>query len=362
MSRTAAEDARKTKGAASGAAAWVWLCWCACASPPEDPPQTSETTGGSTTPTDSTRTEGPSGDVSSSGAPGTETTIGESSIGESTTGPTGPQSCVNALFPKPGPWHGSNDASLAVAGISRAPAGPDAFEDETPHGASFLNDPDVGPDFECSTFAQNCPPTQKCNPWADDGGGSWNSTRCTAVAQNPVGVGETCTVEGSGVSGIDNCEIGVMCFDVDGETNEGTCVPLCSGSPAAPVCPADLVCTITNNNTLALCLPICNPLVPTDCAPGNGCYLVQGQFTCAPDASGQLGEPGDPCEFINACDPGNSCVSAELVPGCVGSSCCTPFCDVLAPECPDGSSCADLFSPGDAPAACVENVGLCGPA
>ena len=56
--------------------------------------------------------------------------------------------------------------------------------------------------------------------WANDGGGAWNATKCEEIPPEPDGVGEPCTVEISGTSGVDTCVLGAMCWDVDPETNE----------------------------------------------------------------------------------------------------------------------------------------------
>src|SRR5690606_38571371 len=46
----------------------------------------------------------------------------------------------------------------------------------------FVGDPDVGGGGgECDVFAQDCPKGEKCMPWANDGGGSWNATTCSPV-------------------------------------------------------------------------------------------------------------------------------------------------------------------------------------
>lgn len=101
----------------------------------------------------------------------------------------------------------------------------------------------------------------------------------------------------------------------------------------------------------------CDPLVQ-DCADGDACYGIGDEFLCAPDASGDQGATLDPCEFVNVCDTGLNCVSAEWLPSCVGSAgCCTPFCDLADPTCPDGE-CVPYFEEGVAPPA-YENVGLC---
>ena len=219
--------------------------------------------------------------------------------------------------------------------------------------------PAAAQEFECDPFAQDCPEGEKCMPWAADGGTTWNATRCSPIADNPTQVGEMCTVEGSGVSGIDDCDIGAMCFDVDGETNEGTCVEICSGSEANPVCTTpETSCTISNGGSLVLCQPICNPLAH-ECEDGEGCYLVEETTVCAPDASGDLGGPGDPCEFVNVCDDGLFCAGAAAVENCDGVGCCSPYCAVGDDSgCLEGQTCVPFF-PNGAPSACLEALGGC---
>ena len=66
-------------------------------------------------------------------------------------------------------------------------------------GVVFLQEPDFCCDpFECNLFEQDCPVGEKCMPYADDGGGSWNSTTCSPVMENPGQRGDECSVEGSG--------------------------------------------------------------------------------------------------------------------------------------------------------------------
>lgn len=66
-----------------------------------------------------------------------------------------------------------------------------------------------------------CDPKLKCVAYADGGGSSWNALRCVPIARNPDQPGEPCTVVESNVSGIDSCDQGAMCWDVDNNTLEG---------------------------------------------------------------------------------------------------------------------------------------------
>ncbi|MEM7154763.1 MAG: ribulose phosphate epimerase [Myxococcota bacterium] len=240
----------------------------------------------------------------------------------------------------------------------------DGADEET--GAGFLQMPDGGgPEVECDVWEQDCPDGEKCMPWANDGGSAWNATRCSPVADNPGQVGDTCMVEGSGVAGIDDCDVGSMCYYVDGETNIGTCVSFCEGSPETPICEPGFLCSISNNGVLILCRATCDPLLQ-DCQDGAACLGAAGSdgFVCIVDASGEMGAPGDPCEFLNACDPGLFCANADAVPDCQGSGgCCSEFCDVTEPD-PDagcslpGQMCDTWFEEGASPPG-LEHVGAC---
>lgn len=199
-------------------------------------------------------------------------------------------------------------------------------------------------------------------PWANDGGNNWNATRCSPIDGDPDQLGEECTVEGSGVSGLDSCDVGLMCFDVDGGTNVGECIALCECGPDSPQCSEEgALCSVSNEGSLPICLGGCDPLVPGSCEDGSGCYPIGQTFVCAPDASGAVGAQGDECVSINACDPGLGCVNPAVVVDCPGDAagCCTAFCDLdAAEECPALSQCEAWFAEGTAPPG-LENVGIC---
>ncbi|MCA9649563.1 MAG: hypothetical protein H6712_25920 [Myxococcales bacterium] len=227
---------------------------------------------------------------------------------------------------------------------------------------------DDGPviSFECDLFARDCPVGDKCMPWANDGGPVWNATRCSPLPDDPAQVGESCMVEGSGVSGIDDCDIHSMCWDVDPETNMGTCVAMCSGNEANALCEdPGTTCAIYNQGALLLCLHACEPLLQ-DCPGGQACLPSQASWTCVPDASGPDGAYGSPCEHLNGCDPGLVCLGLTDVPTCSDSpGCCLELCDVSDPlgdaQCTgvaEGQICVPWFAPAEAPAG-YEDVGVC---
>jgi hypothetical protein len=200
----------------------------------------------------------------------------------------------------------------------------------------------------CDIFAQECPEGQKCMPIITDGGGAWNSARCVSVMGTDV-AGEPCTAESVG-DGLDSCVEGVMCWGVDVEGN-GTCTALCAGTIDMPICPDSGWCTVVNE-FLAFCLPQCDPLLQ-DCGEGDACYPIDDGFTCAPDASGDVGKANDPCEFINVCDPGLLCGDPGFVgAGCAQGSlgCCTPFCGFPGGACPNlDQACVQWFDPAMLP-------------
>jgi hypothetical protein len=327
--------------------------------PTSGTPQTSgtpETSGGSTS--------GPSMDDSTSDPPMATTADGgtaESTAGDE-SGTTGGVTAVPCQEDgNGGVWVPDRELTAALP----APAPTDELDDfeggVAGGGSGFIPTPDGGGNtFECDVFAQDCPEGEKCMPWANDGGSAWNATRCSPIAPDPGQPGDPCTVEGSGVSGIDDCDLGAMCWNVTPD-GDGTCIEMCSGSPDAPQCDTSgTVCTVSNEGALAICQPLCNPLAQ-ECDTGEGCYPIQGVVVCAPDASGDMGGAGDPCEYINACDDGLFCAGAAAVPGCAGSvGCCSPFCTVGDDSaCLVGQTCTPMYPPGEAPLACVEDVGMC---
>jgi hypothetical protein len=229
---------------------------------------------------------------------------------------------------------------------------------------SIIDEPDLG-GRGCDLWGQDCPPGEKCMPYATDD--SWyDATRCTPIADDPKRPGEPCTVIDSPVSGIDDCETGAMCWGVDAETNTGQCAEMCKGSEANPYCDAPCAtCFQSGSSIVSVCLESCDPLAPA-CGDGLACYPIVDAFVCGPDMSDRAGVAGDTCEFINVCDPGLLCANPELVPGCTGPSCCTPFCNVDEPDDCDaqlpGSTCVPWFDTGRYSETCFPTgtIGYCG--
>lgn len=270
---------------------------------------------------------------------------------------------------------GDEDIDPSITSATESSGADDPSGDEDPSdgesstGCSFIgcNDPTggcAGGQCECDVWAQDCPQGEKCNPWANDGGNSWNATKCVPLSDSPAQPGDPCEAEGGGVSGLDNCDASSMCWNVD-ETNMGVCIAFCSGSEAAPVCEdVGSTCAIANDGVLILCLPSCDPLM-SDCDEGQACYPADDSFACVFDASADNGAYGDPCEFTNVCDPGLWCAPAAGVPDCATANCCTPFCDQSDPnadaDCPGaagGQECVPWYDENQIPPG-FEDVGTC---
>ena len=229
-----------------------------------------------------------------------------------------------------------------------------------PRQSGFVPVPDLGGGtvVDCSPFRQDCPSGEKCVPWSEDGGAGASATRCSPVVPDAGVPGDPCTVADSLGSGLDDCERGAMCWHVDWATLEGRCVAQVFGSADIPRCadPTD-VPVLSAGQNVTLCLPGCHPF-HDDCMPGHGCYPTGERFTCGPDASGDAGDFGDPCEFLNVCRSGLACVSDELVPDCTGLGCCTPYCELDAPVCPIGTTCQP-WADDPPPTPHPELVGIC---
>lgn len=249
----------------------------------------------------------------------------------------------------------TSTSTTATPPLSTASGDPDPTDECT-----FLAcDPDVPTIASCNFLDNDCPEGEKCTFWANDGGNHLNATRCVPVVMDPAGPEEACTVEGHPLSGFDTCDYASVCWYLDIETGEGLCMPLCQGSEDNLGCDDPTRdCSVGGDLVPAFCLPRCNPLDPRSCPAGLACYTDGDGLACAPDASGpNAGALFDTCSFTNACDPGLSCAPADAVGQCEPetSHCCTPWCDLAAPDCPAGTVCIPSTLP-DA----EETLGQCG--
>lgn len=298
----------------------------------------------------------PAGEGGTTGSP-MAATDGAGTTSDPATGPVMTTSVTTTSPPDPG------DSTGIPPGMTQ---GQDATDDDTsdwdddgdnPCGFYAGCSPDVGDydPFECDLAAQDCPEGEKCMPWADDGGSQWTATRCSPIDNTPGQLADACTVEGSFVSGIDDCDIGLMCFFIDPATNAGECVALCDGEGLGCEDPSAQCDPMTD--VLSVCVEPCNPLL-FDCGGDDGCFPVGDSFACV-DAMGAAGQ-GETCGTSYACAPGHACVEAAALDGCEPGSeagCCTTLCDLEAPTCPGDTACAAWY-PEDAPEG-YEALGVC---
>jgi hypothetical protein len=222
---------------------------------------------------------------------------------------------------------------------------------------AFIYGAPVPDTTECDPFVQDCPDGQKCAPWADQGS-AWNATKCVPVTGDKV-PGDPCTAEGDGTSGLDDCEKGAMCWDVDAQ-GHGICVQQCTGSPEMPICAEapEQGCAVVG--VLNFCLDTCEPLIQ-DCPGDDLCLPVSGTYLCVLDASGETGAAFDPCEYQNACDKGLICLGPAAANECDqgATGCCLPMCSIAngGADCPgDGQECLATYDP-QPPG--FEDVGYC---
>jgi hypothetical protein len=304
-------------------------------------------------------TGGPTGDAASDTDPsasGSASVSESESVTDSVT-LTDPSESESDTQPTGTSLDASSSSDPSADGSSTSTTTTDPDDDSS----TTAPPPDMGVPGPCDTFDPECPEGFKCNAYADDGGSSWNAQFCFPLDADPVGVGESCEAEESGASGIDNCEFGAICWNVDPDTLEGECVEYCGGTSDAPTCAVGHTCVTANNSVLNLCLPYCDPLLQ-DCSDGEACYPYNEGFICFVDASGEQGAYGDGCEYINVCDPGLFCAPTDVVPGCTSmAGCCTPYCDLTdpAPNCPGaGQECVALLVEGEEPPG-LEDVGGC---
>ncbi len=242
---------------------------------------------------------------------------------------------------------GDSAPTMAIATMTASTTATDGGS--TTEACTSLSCDDVAPGTQCDLFAQNCPEGQKCAPWADDGGNSWNALTCVDVTGTDE-PGDECTADVNGLSGNDSCIEGAMCWNPN-EEGVGHCLALCSGTAEAPVCSVGF-CATSGDSVLAVCLPNCDPLLQ-DCPADELCIPNGDEFACVVDAGGDEGQANDPCEFPNVCDPGLVCLDlASAGAGCdqTAGGCCTPLCKFPDGACPNpDQSCMQWFDPEQLP-------------
>jgi hypothetical protein len=222
--------------------------------------------------------------------------------------------------------------------------------------------PDPQPGEECDIWRDDCAEGYKCAAFSR-GGGGYDAHKCVPIACDGKPAGEPCTA--SFETGLDDCDAESMCWVYGPDLNTTVCATRCTGESEAEADCADAcsTCFVPDSGMVNPCLPGCDPLV-NDCGLDQTCIRdpIQGTFYCLVDMSGQDGQAGDPCDYVNDCDPGHLCTGSADVPGCGGSSCCTPVCDpgVLdACQSMPGTDCVVFDDPAPDPSCPAANLGRC---
>lgn len=199
--------------------------------------------------------------------------------------------------------------------------------------------------LSCHVWLKDCPQGQKC--YYDT---SSEVYVCTDMVPAPAAPGQPCEI----FETIDSCDAFSHCRLLDETTGIGTCMPTCSGSPGDFTCPEPMFCQIYDepSDVMAICLLPCDPLM-AECPPGASCLPFVSNYTCQNSIQPPKVE-GEPCLGFE-CKNGLVCASDASM-DCVDDSCCTPYCDLNAPDpCPMDMQICVQYSAGEG----WEHIGFC---
>lgn len=269
---------------------------------------------------------------------------------ETTTGTPGAMTTTTTTSAGP---PADTTSSVTVGPSDGTTAG--ASSDGADEGRSFIETPDGGSSCSvCDTWGQNCPGGEKCVPWEGGCG-----ARCVELVPDAGGPGDPCTFVDR-ANAMDDCDASSICWDVDPASGEGTCVAFCAGSEDNPECDDGMACLVAEP-FFNVCLPACDPLAPA-CPAGQACFTVRRGFACVDDSAAfQIGH----CVVDSSCPPASACMRDRDLAECEESWCCTPVCNLDAPDpdasCPGvaaGDVCRPYYAAGTAPAGQM-HVGVC---
>jgi hypothetical protein len=254
----------------------------------------------------------------------------------------------------------TTSSSSSTTSATSTTSSSDETDDETSSTSlpGFIpEDEDMYPAAECDPFAQDCPDGEKCVPYGSTGG-NWDANKCVPVLGDQA-PGEPC-MYGGVVEATDDCDATSHCWDVmdvDGEAI-GTCTAFCTGTADTPECPEG-TWAFYLGDVMCLCIETCDP-IEQDCGEGLACFWANNGFNCI--FTTQDIPAGEPCGFINDCAAGLGCLTAEVLPSCAGSACCSAWCQLGAGdqqcEVLPGTTCVSFFEEGMAPPG-YEHVGVC---
>jgi len=219
----------------------------------------------------------------------------------------------------------------------------------------------VGEGDKCDIGCQNCPPGEKCVIAGDSG---MSVAVCKPIPDDPKGEGEPCESLGDPADGLDDCDRGYACVGYP-LLSSPSCVPLCKGGDGESQCSGDSRCLNVGDGPV--CAAICDPRAENECEGGcrpvdqvcSHCFPMKatGTFSCWIAPPTQEGV-GFACPF-GECLETLFCAPPGRVPGCdEATPCCTEYCSVEAPSCPDETVCVPVYEVGQAPVL-LETLGAC---
>lgn len=278
-------------------------------------------------------------------------------------GPSGPGDAT--AFETGGPPETASGASISTTPDPSSPHDPTSLTSgltddctfvctATTDDGSFIMPPD--PPAQCDVWVQDCSVGEKCTA-AGPPPLEADSIACAPIVSDPAQLGEPCQVLVDGHLGPDTCDLGLYCHDVDPLDQKGTCIPLCTGDFAAPICPLDQACLKLD---LPLCLDACDPLL--DACPADAtCLWLGHEFGCWPAGERPKRGPFEACEHADQCEDGLFCTTTGTAAECDkdGAACCIPFCDLDAPACPGLGQACKTFYPDTPPPPGLEHLGVC---
>lgn len=228
---------------------------------------------------------------------------------------------------------------------------------------------DAPPEGECVLWNDECGPEQKCMPWSLEPDEVPDEIRCCAAPDSPDLVGEPCEVQEYNGSCLDSCERGALCVLDDPAGLTGQCRRYCQ--PGADSCQPDETCKtfyelLNDVPTVPLCMEQCDPLsqdcsVPSWlCIPDSPTQAGQSGFICVSPPPNEPYGAFEPCALANQCERGLVCVTADRVPSCTFTACCTSYCSLSEGDGPcqaldPNLACIDWMAPDPSWA----DVGVC---